>query len=248
MNIAMRDTIVRFGYKMISKGVKLPDSGYELVSNALNAIYLRDLLNRMRINLALDIGAHHGSFVRHLRRIGFKGHIISFEPNPLSFEILSKAHGKDPCWKGFNIGVGSKNTTMPFYMTDLSCLSSFLKPRSAEVISTQMIEVKRLDHILKDLLSPVKSPRMFVKIDTQGYDMEVIEGASGCMDMIRGFQSEISVVPIYENMPHYLDALRFYESLGFKLMNLFTVTRSPGCGNVVEYDCLMARPKAIVDV
>ncbi|MDD3474251.1 MAG: FkbM family methyltransferase [Syntrophaceae bacterium] len=245
MGKTVRNFLVRVGYNLISKGLKLPEGVSEVTSNALKAIFLKDLLNRLKVNCVLDIGAHHGSYVMNLRRIGFKGYIYSFEPDPRSFDILSSNHYKDPLWKGFRIAVGSENTTLPFNMTDLSCLSSFLTPKSAEITGAKMVNVKRLDHVIEDLLYPIENPRVFVKIDTQGYDLEVIKGASGCMEMIKGFQSEISVVPVYENMPHYLEALQFYESLGFALMNLFAVTRSPGYGNVVEYDCLMVKLQAL---
>ncbi|PYP71943.1 MAG: hypothetical protein DMD41_10655 [Gemmatimonadetes bacterium] len=56
-------------------------------------------------------------------------------------------------------------------------------------------------------------------------------------------QSEISVNPIYEGMPNYLETLAFDESLGFTLMTLFPVGRT-GYGNIIEYDCLMGRKKS----
>jgi hypothetical protein len=55
-----------------------------------------------------------------------------------------------------------------------------------------------------------------------------------------GLQSEISVTPIYANMPHYTQALDYYESRGFSLLNLFIVNRTAE-GSILEYDCIMAR-------
>jgi len=94
--------------------------------------------------------------------------------------------------------------------------------------------------LLDDLLKDIVAPRVFLKIDTQGYDMEVVKGAAGCIHWIMGLQSEISVAPIYEDMPHYTEALAYYESLGLSLMDLFIVSRAKD-GRVLEYDCLMAR-------
>ena len=87
---------------------------------------------------------------------------------------------------------------------------------------------------------------MFLKVDTQGYDVEVIKGAGERIAEIRGLLSELSVIPIYQNMPHYLDALRFYEELGFRLHSLHVVSRVGNAigDEVVEYDAPMLRPDA----
>ncbi|MFO1155450.1 MAG: hypothetical protein U1E43_01125 [Rhodospirillales bacterium] len=86
----------------------------------------------------------------------------------------------------------------------------------------------------------IEQPCLFLKVDTQGYDLEVIKGAAGVMQHIVGLQSELSVMPIYKDMPHYTQCLEYYESLGFSLMHLALVNRTRQ-GNILEYDCLMAR-------
>lgn len=75
-------------------------------------------------------------------------------------------------------------------------------------------------------------------MDTQGYDLEVFRGASGCMEHICGVQSELSLRPLYKGMPHYLEALAAYEAAGFELFNLSVVTRL-GDGALVELNCFM---------
>ena len=95
--------------------------------------------------------------------------------------------------------------------------------------------------LFADLVRPLVHPRVFLKMDTQGYDLEVIRGATGCLGGIVAMQSEVSVQPLYDGMTHYTDALAHYEELGFTLMHLALVTRGNTHGNVVEYDALMAR-------
>ena len=77
-------------------------------------------------------------------------------------------------------------------------------------------------------------------MSAQGFDVEVFRGPERCMERIFALQSELSVSPIYEQMPHYLESLRYYESFGFSLMNLSVVSRTKQ-QSVLEYDCLMAR-------
>jgi FkbM family methyltransferase len=241
MKSAFRRIVVRLGYFLISKGLSLPESVSEMVESSQQAVYLRDLLKRLKINCVLDVGAHTGESVRLLRRIGFRGVILSFEPHPDCFKSLCSAFCNDPYWKGFNIALGSKNELKSLNMAKLSFHSSFLSSRIIKTTRVANVRMKRLDSIIDSLLEDIVRPRVFLKIDTQGYDLKVVEGASGCMERILGLQSEISVTPVYEDMPHYLKSLASYESLGFDLMNLFTVTRTTRYGSVLEYDCLMAR-------
>jgi hypothetical protein len=77
-------------------------------------------------------------------------------------------------------------------------------------------------------------------MDTQGFDLQVFRGASGCLDMIFGIQSELSVRPIYESMPHYIEALEEYESVGFTLHSLHPVATEYN-GAVIEYNCLLSK-------
>jgi len=237
----LRSILTKFGYSAISAGIKLPDPLLGLTNDFLHRISLRDLLKQLKINCVIDVGAHVGSFSKMLRRIRYKGHIVCFEPNRDNFLLLSNAFKRDRSWKGFNVALGSENTKKTFNFTQFSNLGSFLKPKNEILAHTAELEVRRLDSMFVNILDRVESPRVFLKLDTQGYDLEVVKGACGCMRHILGLQSEISVQPLYDDMPHYLEALAFYESLGLNLINLFVVTRGKSCGNVVEYDCLMAR-------
>lgn len=62
-----------------------------------------------------------------------------------------------------------------------------------------------------------------------------------CENYSRNYRgAKLSIILIYVDMPHYLESLRFFESVGFELLDLFPVARSRDFGNVIEYDCLMA--------
>lgn len=125
-------------------------------------------------------------------------------------------------------------------------LSSFLPfKQQSDNTRTVAVQIRRLDDVLPELVAEIESPRIFLKMDTQGFDSQVLDGASACIDQIVGMQSEISVIPIYDGMLPYTDSLSHYERLGFALMDLFPVNRTPeGC--VMEYDCVMARTRELV--
>ncbi len=239
--------LISMGYWMLSSGLHPPPRLIQIINEFSARKCLRDLIQRFEINCVLDVGAHTGAFALILRRIGYEGHIVCFEPNPESFRKLCKRFKADRFWRGMNIALGSKNTTQSFNITREPNLSSFLTPRTAAIDHVLSVKVTRLDSIFEDVIHSIDAPRVFMKMDTQGCDVDVVKGAGACIHDILGMQSEISVQPIYENMPYYLDALRYYESCGFELVNLFSAYHNKKYGNIIEYDCLMARLNRVFD-
>ncbi len=208
---------------------------------------LRDVLRDYRINLVLDVGANQGQYARNLRRVGYQGHICSFEPIPEAFDAVSKKMEGDLLWRGYNYALAREDGELTFHVAEESTvMSSFLAPVSHDWrLRDLVVAVRRLDNILPDVIAGTgeTSPRIFLKVDTQGYDLEVVAGAAGGMDSIIGLQSEISMTPIYVGMPHYLEALNTYEGLGFHLCGLSEVMRFPHNNVLAEMNCVMVRPE-----
>lgn len=221
--------------------------------------YLHKLLKKLDVDCVIDVGANRGYFAQHLRQGGFKGHILCFEPIRANCnEIEQKARG-DKRWKVVNVALGAVDGMQTFNVIktgEQNVLSSFLNLREAEVLNsfvtlqneherthTEEVRVCRLDAILPELLPKDEWQRIFLKMDTQGYDLKVFEGSRGILPHVVSLQSEISVRPLYHDMPSYRESLRVYEEAGFGVMNLFVVNRTNN-GAILEYDCLMARDGA----
>jgi FkbM family methyltransferase len=238
-----RQLLVGLGYQVVASTFPKPRSVVKILDDFLDRVCFKDVLERLDINCVLDVGAHDGSFTHNLRRIGYEGLVRCFEPNPDLFRNLTARYKYDARISVFDCALGDCDGTKTFYVTSQSNLGSLLAPRFASVEDVIQVQVRRLDSMFTQLIAPLKNARVLLKIDTQGYDLEVVKGAGGCIDDICAIQSEISVQPIYENMPHFTESLEFYESLGFRLFDLFEVSRDNLIGNIVEYDCLMARPE-----
>lgn len=122
----------------------------------------------------------------------------------------------------------------------LTVMNSLLAPvNAAEDLECEMVQVRRLDGMLADLLSDVADPICLLKMDTQGYDLKCFAGAAGSLAQVAALFSELSVQPIYRDCPHYLEALAVYEAAGFELLNLSVVSRRAGA--IQEMNCLMRR-------
>jgi FkbM family methyltransferase len=250
MSNMIRSALVSLAYRGIASGVRLPDA--PMVQAFKQWSRLIDLTRRLDINVFLDVGANRGFFSKHLRMSGYRGRLLSFEPIPQDHDQIRALAANDAGWTTCCYALGSENGTRDFHLNffgdQQTVLSSFLKFKDERLIQfntarTVKVEIRRLDDILPQLIVGIKSPRIFLKMDTQGYDGQVIEGATECLEHVVGMQSEISVIPIYQGMQHYTESLAHYERLGFALADLFVVSRQNGF--VVEYDCIMARPNEL---
>lgn len=234
----MQHVLKKLVLKAIAMGIKAPE---QQIDRYLELTHLKALLEQLEINCVLDVGANAGQFASELRAIGYRGHIVSFEPIPEVYRQLSDAFASDPKWTGYNVALGSETKQTSIHVHAMSVMSSLLESTASQAnAQTQTIEVKRLDDIIDRVTDHVNEAKLFLKMDTQGYDLEVFKGGQRSILRVRGLQSELSVQPLYRGMPHYDASLRTYEEAGFELYNLSVVGRVPG-GGLMELNALMRR-------
>jgi FkbM family methyltransferase len=210
---------------------------------------LRNVLEKLGINCVLDVGANQGQYGGTLRDLGYRGQIISFEPVSGNFEALTKCAERRGPWKCFHYALGAAEGKAEINVADDTVFSSFLTPRKDSqerfprnrVARLETVRVARLDAVLSECLAGIASPRIYLKLDTQGFDLEVLRGASGCLPLILGLQTEVSFQPIYNGMPGYEDTLRAFQAAGFGVVDFIPVNRDSSGLRVIEMDCVMAR-------
>jgi FkbM family methyltransferase len=216
------------------------------------------LLKRYRIDCVLDVGANNGQYALGLRRNGYRGHILSFEPVPKFAEAMQKLAADDEKWTVYQLALGSTEGTVPIRVqrtfSSVLASSDYGKKRFAtlrDFADTEQIEVplRRLDHVFDEFVAPLAGesgalPRVFLKMDTQGFDLEVFRGLGNRAQDVLGLQSEVALLLIYEHMPRMPEALATYEAAGFELTGLYPVTRERD-GRIIEYDCTMVRASAL---
>lgn len=201
------------------------------------------------VDCVVDAGANVGQFARGLRRAGWRGRIVSFEPVRAAYDELAAAARDDADWWVRRAGLGSQDTTAtintrPGTMSSLLPSSDFGRTWSKRLreASSEEIEVRRLDGLLPELLEGLDEGRVFLKMDTQGYDLEVFGGAAGALDRVVALQSEVSCVPIYDGMPRLLEQWATYEDAGFESAGVFPVSFDRDTVRAIEYDLVMVRP------
>lgn len=211
--------------------------------------HLRALLPTLDIDLVLDVGANQGQFVQMLRYVGYQGEVMSFEPGSEAFRALQKAVVQDDQWQAFNIALGDTEVEAELHLSQASVFNSlhatneFGRQKFGGRIASadsETVTVQRLDRFLDEYVANFKDLRVFLKMDTQGHDSAIFEGAGEYRAKFSGIQSEIAVTPIYEDIPDYMTSLTLYRSYGYEVTGMYTVKRHLATGHVVEFDCVMA--------
>jgi FkbM family methyltransferase len=228
--------------------------GYHLIRIKKNNLtlegHLLNLFAALGINCVIDVGANRGQYGEMLRRIGFRGRIVSFEPVSSSFEELQRCARQRSDWQVQQCGLGSQTGELMINVAPVSQLSSFRTPSAFfrerfEAIGafeqTETVAVRRLDDVFAEAVAGIVAPRVFLKMDTQGYDLEVLAGAPHSLAQVVGLQSELSVVALYEGMPDCVASLAALRELGFQPTGFFPVSREKHGLGLVEFDCVMQR-------
>ncbi len=229
-----------FGKSWIAKGGFVPEHQlYKL----LEWRRLREILDRLAINLIFDVGAARGQFAVNLRKIGYQGRIVSFEPVPEAFAEVCAIFATDPLWEGHQCALGGRCDEMDFHVAIESTeMSSILRPKGDYwQLRKERVSMKTLDSLFDTLIGDIKVPRIFLKMDTQGYDVEVIQGAMNSLPRISAIQSELVIQPDYIGAPLYLEALALYQKCGFQPVSLIEAARNPHSGIITEFNCVLVR-------
>jgi len=207
--------------------------------------HLSKLIDVYKINKIIDVGANEGQFGAFLRSIGFKGEIYSFEPVAAPFKILSSISAKDDKWFVNNCALGATSGEATINVSRHTSFSSILNPSdyalerwtNSRVDHKETIVIKTLDEWCKSgVISDHDS--LFLKMDTQGYDLEVFRGAHSILHQVRGILSELSLIAVYNDMPNYMQSLKTFENAGFSVSGFYPITRNKNL-SLNEVDCVL---------
>jgi FkbM family methyltransferase len=224
------------------------------MAHYISAEHIAWILREMRINCVLDVGGNRGQFGLRLRKAGYDGRIVSFEPLPHLAEQLHEHADKDPEWHVMHFALGNEESEAEMTVVAAGGATSSLLPVSEfgkqwsprlEGIRKEMVLIRRLEDVFDEAIAGIDRPRVFLKMDTQGYDLRVFHGAGDRIKDVLGLQSEISCVPLYDGMPRMPESVATYESAGFEVTGIFPVSRDNERLRVIELDVIMIRVDAL---
>jgi FkbM family methyltransferase len=197
-------------------------------------------------DLILDVGANVGQFAEETRRHGYRGRIVSFEPQRQAFEQLAQAAARDHAWTVRREALGAEDARGVLHVSGNSQSSSLLgmldrhlevAPRSGYV-ADEDIEVRRLDAIAPEIFHDERGAML--KLDVQGFERAALDGATATLSELALVQVECSLVPLYEGETLLIEMLDFLGTAGFTLSAITSGTVDQLTGRSVQVDCILA--------
>jgi FkbM family methyltransferase len=194
------------------------------------AEHLKELFAALEIDTILDVGANYGQFYEFLRgRVGFTGDIHSFEPIPELGAKLVERSASDPKWHVNQCALGIKTGRAQFHVSDKPGWSSLRelkrgqsRPTDALTITKVVdVEVRSVDDVLKTL----KYGNLYLKLDTQGSDLDVLRGGEETLKVVKGLQTELGCIPCYDGAATPSEVLAFLEARGFWMTAVHSLWR-----------------------
>ena len=217
-----------------------------------NIVYLMDALG---IDVVLDIGANEGQFGQQLRRCGYRGRIVSFEPvSDVQARLRAIASG-DRLWQvAPPLALGAKAGEAEIHVHAVSEVSSFLPMERmpyadagtpvAPPVRSETVRIVPLDAVYGDYVKP--GEKALLKIDVQGFEREVLAGAAATLPKADGVLIEVSLSPLYTGQASYLELLETLRAKGFHAAFFSSVHSRQRHGAEWEYNVFCARENSNV--
>ncbi len=200
------------------------------------------------INVVFDIGANEGQFAREIREYGYTGKIVSFEPLSSARKKLLSFASADPNWEVHDqSAIGDQDGEIEIHIAGNSVSSSVLpmleSHSSAAVgsgyVDSESVPIAKLDSVAKQYITP--ESKLFIKIDTQGFEWQVLAGASETLQQARGVLCELSLVPLYDGQRLWRDIVDRLDAEGFMLWALQKGFTDPRTGQSLQMDGIFLR-------
>jgi FkbM family methyltransferase len=212
---------------------------------------LAAVLEHFGISCVFDVGANCGQYGAMLRESGYRGRIVSFEPLAEAHEALARRAAGDARWQvAPRVALGERDGEVEIEVSAESDMSSIL-PQSAllrrvspssTVIGTESVPLRRLDGVAASYLGP--DDRAFLKIDTQGYEPQVLAGAGALLERLAGIQLEMALVPIYQGERDFRATFDQLVAAGFELYLLLPGYFERKLARQLQVDGVFMRPTA----
>jgi FkbM family methyltransferase len=227
--------------------------GYDLAEYPGLAFRRRmKLWEHFGVDLVLDVGADTGEYVEMIRSSGYAGRVVSFEPLSSAFALLRERAAGDARWETVNVALGDHEGRATIHIAGNSHSSSLRQMLGAHLeaapcsayVGTEEVRVVRLDTVFDEYRREARC--VYVKVDTQGFEREVLAGGARVLDQIAGLQLEMSLVPLYGGQTLFSDLLELVSKRGFTLMSLEPGFADERTGQLLQVDGVFFRAAGAV--
>jgi FkbM family methyltransferase len=237
--VSLRNRVLHAGLGVVAR------RGFEVHRHS--SARRQSVLERRGIDLVLDVGAADGGYGTGLRSFGYTGDIVSFEPIAATYARLQDVTAGDPRWTARHLGLGAEAGSATINIASNGFSSSLLPMLDAHIdaapqvryVGEETITISTLDAETAPLL---EGRRTFLKIDTQGFEREVLAGGAATVAAVVGIQLELSLVPLYEGGILIDEAISWAYDHGFQMVGLEQGYAAP-TGEILQVDGVFVRPE-----
>jgi FkbM family methyltransferase len=238
LKLFIKQAIRFFGYDFHRYSPVLSSNDAQLIA----------MLKQHRVNTIFDVGANLGQFGTQLRKYGYDGRIVSFEPLSTVRKKLQHVSADDPFWEvAPQAAIGNEEGEVVINIASNSVSSSVLDmldthsdvAPDSTYVGNEIVPLRRLDTLGINYIQ--SDTVLFIKIDTQGYEDKVLQGSFELLKDAVGLQLELSFIPLYRGQPLYGEMIEQLKNLGFELWGLVPVLIDPINGRLLQVDATFFR-------
>lgn len=194
----------------------------------------------------VDVGANQGQFARSARKAGYGGAIFSVEPLAAANAACRRAAAGDPGWQVLPpMALGAAPGTAEINVAGNSVSSSLLEVDARSIaaapesgfVGKEKVEIRPLDGVA----DPAWPRPLALKIDTQGYEREVLDGAAATLPEVVLILVEMSLTPLYRGAPGFAELYATIENLGFRCIGMTQGFADHDANELLQVDGLFIR-------
>src|ERR1035437_393342 len=197
-------------------------------------------MQRLGFNPAvvIDVGAYIGEWTRDLKRIFPSARMLMVEPQPGHLERLRAVAA---VFNGVELAPvllgAAERGSVPFHMCE-SASSVLMESARPTVVSTISVSMTTLD---KFTANTVFARPDFIKLDVQGYELEVLRGAGLALASAEAVLMEVNLLGILDGAPLFHEATQFMSERRFQVYDICTFFRRPYDGALWQGDGPLVR-------
>lgn len=225
-----------------------PQSDVTAVAPPLDPALRRAILATTHdIAIVVDVGANEGQYALGLRRAGYKGRIVSFEPQTSAFATLAARAANDATWSCHQLALGAAPRQGVLNVARRSTASSLLlhadraiaTPPDSAYVARETVSVDTLDAVLAQA---VQTPsQTYLKLDVEGYEREVLRGARRTLCYTVLVEMELGLTQLWRGAPRFGDMHGEMADEGFRLVSVDCVTEDRASGEMLQVNAIFLR-------
>jgi FkbM family methyltransferase len=200
-----------------------------------------------RVDLVVDVGANSGQYASGLRAAGYRGRIVSFEPLSEPYGRLAAASSEDGNWECRQLALGRRSGSATIHVSEDSRNSSIFAVGDRHLqavpdsrpVGAETVRIERLDDLWPAIVQDAQCP--YLKMDTQGSELDVLCGATRMLDAIALVEVELSLVAVYDSAPVFADVHRLLARHGFAPIAFEGVLDDIETGEMLQADGIFRR-------